>query len=179
MKRIPLIISFIFFVLLCVSISYWVMHLIINPTARKISAPQIVKPVADVDTVATLFGGAMVVDTSYQLKGLIQANPMNESVAIIEVDGKPTKAYGFDVEVHPGSALNEVNSNYILLKDNGINKRVELPQDASSSQITAVNRPPISAQPTRSPPERPALMRNLPQRDSQGGRPVAPIGPRR
>lgn len=165
MKRIPIIVSFIFFVLLCVSISYWVMHLI-KPTTRKISAPQIVKPVADVESVAGLFGGAMIVDTSYQLKGLIQANPMNESVAIIGVDGKATKAYGFDSEVNPGSALNEVYSNYVLLKDNGINKRVELPAEVSPSQITEVTRAPVGAQPNIPsvgprvpPPDRGELMR--------------------
>ncbi len=72
----------------------------------------------------------MILDTSYQVTGIIQANPMSQSVAIIAVDGKPTKAYSMDMEVIPGSALNTVSSNYILLMDNGIAKRVELPKDA-------------------------------------------------
>lgn len=176
MKRIPLIISFVFFVLLCASISFWAMHLI-KPQVRKILAPQITKPVADVESVASLFGGAMLVDTSYQLKGLIQANPMNESVAVIGVDGKPTKAYSFDSEVNPGSALNEVYSNYILLKDNGINKRVELPQETTSTQITEVIRSPIDTRPSDSSAEKTVLDRKMPKRQSRGVRPSPPSVP--
>ncbi|PRC92869.1 type II secretion system protein N [Solimicrobium silvestre] len=135
MKRIPLISSFILFILLCATSSYWVLQLI-KPETRKISAPQITKPTADVESVAGLFGGAMAVDTNYQLKGVVLANPMGQSVAIIAVDGKPTQAYPMNTELSPGVTLNEVHSGYILLLDNGISKRVDLPQDSKASMQT-------------------------------------------
>lgn len=167
MKRIPIIASLIFFILLCVSGSYWVMQLI-QPEKRKISAPQEAKAVADVESVAGLFGGAMVVDTSYQLKGLIQANPMDQSQAILEVDGSPMKAFSVNSDVSSGSVLSEVFSSYVLLKGGGVNKRVELPQQSnpSSSYITPVTRPPIGMQPAdQSHVEKPA-----PNRNSRGSR---------
>lgn len=145
-NRIPLILSIILFILVCVSASYWIMRLI-KPETRKVSAPEEVKPVANVESVASLFGGAMLVDTSYQLKGVIQANPMRESVAIIGVDNNPTKAYTFDSQISGGSALNEVFSGYVLLKDHGITKRIELPHESTSSHITAVTKPPVGVNP--------------------------------
>ena len=145
MKRIPLIISILLFILLCVSSSYWVMRLI-KPEIRKVSAPQAAKPVADVDSVASLFGGVMLVDINYQLKGVIQANPMNQSVAIIGIDGSPMKAYTVNSEVNAGSDLSQVFSNYVLLKDHGVSKRIELPHNPTTSDITAASRPPIDVQ---------------------------------
>lgn len=150
MKRIPLITSFLLFVLLCVSTSYWVMKLI-KPDTRKISAPPLTKPVADVESVASLFGGVMLADTTYQLKGVIQANPMNQSVAIIATDSSPEKAYTFNSDVTSGSALNEVFSNYVLLKGNGASKRIDLPHETSTSHITEVTKPPVNLQENKVP----------------------------
>jgi type II secretory pathway component PulC len=131
---------------------------LIKPDIRKVSAPAESKPVADVDSVASLFGGTMVVDTSYQLKGLIQANPMNQSEAIIEIDGSPMKAYSVNSDVSSGSSLAEVYSDYILLKGNGVNKRVELPHvtTSTSTQITPVMNSPVGAQVERKAPNRSA-----------------------
>lgn len=148
MKRIPLIASLILFILLCASGSYWAMRLI-KPEVRKFSVPQTTKPVADVESVASLFGGAMLVDTSYQLKGIVQANPMSQSVAIIGIDGKPMQAYPMNQDVNPGSALSGVFSDYVLLQDNGVSKRVELPQEQTlSGSITPVENSKPSASQT-------------------------------
>lgn len=119
---------------------------LIKPEARKkVLAPQVAKPAADVESVAKLFGGMMLVDTNYQLKGVIQANPMDQSVAVIAIDGSPMKAYPMDSEVNPGSELDGVFSDYVLLKDHGINKRVELPQDTKGSQAIQILKPPINS----------------------------------
>jgi len=150
MKRIPFIVSFLLFVLLCVSSSYWVMQLI-KPDTRKVSAPQVTKPVANVESVAGLFGGVMLADTTYQLKGVIQANPMDQSVAIIATDNSPEKAYTFNSDVTSGSALNEVFSDYVLLKGNGASKRIDLPQETSTSHITEATRSPVNLQENKTP----------------------------
>jgi general secretion pathway protein C len=160
MKRIPLITSLVLFVLLCLSSSYWVMQLI-KPETRKVSAPEEAKPVANVDSVASLFGGVMVVDTNYQLKGLIQANPMNQSEAIIEVDGSSMKAFSVDSDVSSGSSLAEVYSHYVLLKGNGGSKRIELPKETTSSQITSVTKPPLDVPPSNSQAENKAPNRSV------------------
>lgn len=147
MKRIPLISSIVLFILLCVSSSYWVMRLI-KPEIRKVSVPQAAKQVVDVASVSSLFGSVMLLDTNYQLKGVIQANPMNQSVAIIGIDGSPMKAYTINSEINGGSDLSEVFSNYVLLKDHGVSKRVELPNEMPSSQITGFSRSPIDIKPS-------------------------------
>ena len=131
MKKIPLISSVVLFALLCVSASYWVLQFI-KPPVRKIIAPPPVVQVADVESVATLFGGALTVASNYQLKGIVLANPMKQSVAIIAVDGKATQAYPMDTEISNGVRLVEVHADYVLLLDNGVSKRVDLPQDAKS-----------------------------------------------
>lgn len=151
MKRIPLIVAFILFVLFCVSSSYWVMRLIKPDTRKKVLVQQVAKPVADVESVAKLFGGVMLVDTNYQLKGVIQANPMDQSVAVISIDGSPMKAYPVDSEVTSGSAVGEVFSNYVLLKDHGVTKRVELPQDKIGRQAIEILQPPVSSPPGKEP----------------------------
>ena len=146
MKRISLILSVVLFIVLCVTASFWVMQLM-KPETRKISAPPVTKPVADVESVAGLFGGAMAMNTNYQLKGIILANPSDQSGAIIAVDGKPTQAFRINAEINSGVKLSEVHASYILILDNGISKRVDLPQDSkASTQIADANYgSPISA----------------------------------
>ena len=133
MKKIPLISSAVLLVLLCVSVSYWVLQLM-QPPVRKLVAPAAATPTANVESVATLFGGAIATATNYQLKGVVLANPMNQSVAIIAVDGKPPQAYPMKTELNPGVTLEQVFANYVLLSDNGVSKRIDLPQDASSAE---------------------------------------------
>ncbi|MET3105494.1 general secretion pathway protein C [Oxalobacteraceae bacterium GrIS 2.11] len=132
MKRLPLILSLVLFIGLCASASFWVMQFM-KPVQRKISAPPMAKPVADVESVAGLFGGALAVNTNYQLKGIILANPAEQSGAIIAVDGKPTQAYRMKAEINTGVTLSEVHATYILIMDNGVSKRIDLPQDFKAS----------------------------------------------
>ena len=171
MKRIPLITGFLLFVLLCVSSSYWVMKLI-QPDTRKVSAPEVTRPVADVESVAGLFGGVMLADTTYQLKGVIQANPMNQSVAILSTDSSPEKAYTFNSDVSSGSALDQVFSNYVLLKGNGTSKRVELPQEAPTAQIIPATEPPVNFQENKVPDR----SKRSARRNSQGMKRTPPFG---
>jgi len=144
MKRISLILSIVLFIALCVTASFWVM-LLMKPETRKISAPPVQKPIADVESVAGLFGGALAMNTNYQLKGIVLANPADQSGAIIAVDGKPTQAFRINAEINPGVKLSEVHAAYILILDNGVTKRVDLPQDlkASSQNADANNNAPI------------------------------------
>jgi general secretion pathway protein C len=134
MKRLSLILSFLLFIAVCASVSFWVMQFI-KPAPRKIVAPPIMKPVADAESVAGLFGGAMAVVTNYQLKGIVLANPADQSGAIIAADGKATQAYRINGEINPGVTLSEVHAGYVLILDNGVGKRLELPQEFKSSQV--------------------------------------------
>jgi len=101
---------------------------------RKVVAPPAQKAVADVESTASLFGGAVAVNANYQLKGIVLANPESQSGAIIAVDGKPAQAFRVNAEISPGIKLSEVHAGYIMILDNGVSKRVELPQEVRSSQ---------------------------------------------
>jgi len=138
MKRISLITSIVLFIVLCVSTSFWVLQFM-KPEARKIVAPPVAKPVASVESVAGLFGGALAVNSNYQLKGIVLANPTNQSEAIVAVDGKAPQAVTVNKEISPGVKLSEVHSNYVLILDNGVSKRVDLPLESKASgQIASV-----------------------------------------
>ena len=147
MKRISLGLSFVLFVLLCATGSFWLLQFM-KPETRKISAPPTVRPSADVASVAALFGGALALNTNYQLRGIVLANPASQSEAIIAVDGKPAAAFTVHSEINPGVKLSDVHAGYILILENGVSRRVDLPQDAK-----AVNPPgAVGAAPVRSAP---------------------------
>ena len=164
MKRLPLLLSFLFFVALCASATYWTLQLW-RPPARPVTAP-IAGAGNDLsaDAAAGLFGGrpaAVSVASNYQLKGVVLAGNGRESVAILSADGKPAQAVGIGMEFQPGVSIKEVHAQYILLSESGVIKRVTLPEAAVSQQAAFV---PAAMS---SPP--PAPMQMAPQMPVQAG----------
>ena len=130
MKRGPMLLSFLLFVGLCASGTYWAMQWF-KPVARAVVAP---KPQAHVevnpDAAAALFGGraaAVVPASNFQLKGVVVAKNSGESIAILSADGKPAEATRVNGETIPGVTVKEVHPQYVLLSEGGVTKRVELP----------------------------------------------------
>jgi general secretion pathway protein C len=153
MKRLPVMVMFVLFIALCVSLAYWGMQLF-KPPVRPVAAP-VQASTADVrlDVAAGLFGGrktAVAAATNYQLKGVILAGRPEESVAILSVEGKPAQALGVDKEVVPGVSVKEVHAQYVLLSDGGVSKRVDLPENAPPS--VRANPPANGSTPTQSRP---------------------------
>lgn len=135
-KRLPLLLSFILFVVLCVSVAFWGMQFF-RPPVRAI-APQtsIQAPEPSLSAGGTLFGGRMVeaAASNFQLKGVVAARPGNEGVAILSADGKPAQAVGIGKEISPGVSLKEVHPQYVLLSEGGVVKRVDLPEGKSQAR---------------------------------------------
>jgi general secretion pathway protein C len=161
MKRITVITSFVLFLVLCATTSFWVLQFM-KPTARKIVAPPAAKPVANVENVATLFGGALAVNTNYQLRGIVLANPQQQSLAIIAVDGAAAQAYAVDAEINPGVKLAEVRAGYVMITDNGVSKRIDLPEEYKAGNQNAapspiVDRPRMVTPPPAGTPARGAV----------------------
>jgi len=127
-KRMPMITSFMLFIALCISLAYWVMQLS-KPPLRAIAAPTQVDRSIPLEASAGLFGGrsSFAVASNFQLTGVVVASDPDESVAILAVNGKPTQAIRTNAQVVPGVTVKEVNKGYVLLSDNGVIKRVELP----------------------------------------------------
>lgn len=138
MKRLPILVSFTLFVVLCASATYWSMQWF-KPNARPVAAPmQQARIDVNPEAAAGLFGGraaAVVPASNFQLKGVVVAKNMSESVAILSADGKPAEAIRINSEAIPGVTVKEVHQQYVLLSEGGINKRVDLPVAAPPMQM--------------------------------------------
>ena len=156
MKRWPLLVSFVLFIALCVSATYWGMQLY-KPPARAVAAPPpAVQSPPDPRAAVVLFGGRqgpVAVATNYQLRGVVSSGTSGESIAILAADGKPAEAIRANREIQPGVIVKEVHPRYVLLQENGVMKRVELPEDAKGISVASGNRPPV----TRAVPPMPGM----------------------
>jgi general secretion pathway protein C len=147
MKRWPLLTSFLLFLALCVSVAYWGMQLF-KPPVRPVALPQAAKAEARLENAAGLFGGraaAVAVASNFQLKGVVVAGNRRESVAILVADGKPAQAVRANAEIMPGVKIQEVHPQYVLLSENGIAKRVDLPEASKIGKLEAGAASPLSA----------------------------------
>ena len=130
----PRIASFALFIILCASLAYWVMQWF-KPPQRAVAAPPTSTQAPPLpDAAANLLGGrpTLAIASNFQLKGVVVSGNPAESVAILVVDGKPPKASRTDTEVKPGVTIKEVQRGFVLLSEDGVIKRVELPKDAKS-----------------------------------------------
>lgn len=141
MKRLPLITSFVLFIALCVSAAYWAMQMF-NPPLRAVAAPpRSVQAGPTLDAAAALLGGHSnaVVASNFQLKGVVVASNPAESVAILAANGKPAQAIRVNSQVLPGVTVKEVNKQYVLISENGVMKRVDLPADAKRQMRVGIS----------------------------------------
>jgi general secretion pathway protein C len=140
MKRLPLIINIILFALLCMVLSYWGMQ-IFKPKVRPIAVSgnmQNFEP--NVGQWGSIFGFSetnVAAVSSYQLKGVIVAPQARDSAAIIYVEGEPTFSIGIGKEFMPGVKLQEVHTNYVVVSESGVAKRVDLPATAAPIEVAA------------------------------------------
>lgn len=135
MKRWPLITSFVLFIVLCMSVTYWTMQFL-KPPVRPVAAPSQAQAVAiNLDAAASLFGGrttTVSVASNFQLKGVVVADHPTESVAILATEGKPAQAVRVNGEAMPGVTVKEVHPQYVLLSEGRTVKRVELQENGKS-----------------------------------------------
>jgi general secretion pathway protein C len=151
MKRLPLAISFVLFILLCASIAYWGMQMFKPPLRPVAAPPRAAAPEVRPEGATALFGGRTApaaVASNYQLRGVIFSGNARDSVAIISADGKPPQAIRVDSEVVPGVTIKEVHPGYVVLLENGATKRVELPETGRDAGITSTAAPRPGNQPT-------------------------------
>jgi len=168
MKRWPIFFSFLLFLGLCMSATYWVMQFI-KPEARIVAMPRAqAKTEVDPEAAMGLFGGhlSIAAASNFQLRGVVVSNNAAESVAILAADGKPAEAIRTNAEIVPGVTIKEVHSQYVLLLENGVVKRVELPVAAGHSDA------PIGGAPSAGPMVTP----NMPSGMAQQGPPPVQAG---
>jgi len=171
MKRWPIIVSFVLFVGLCASATFWTMQLF-KPAPRPVAIPKPAgKPELGLEAALGLFGGratAVAAASNFQLKGVVVAKNALESVAILVADSKPAEAVRVNAELMPGVTVKEVHSQYVLLLDGGVVKRVELPATAPQTRAES----PLGAA-----PQTPAAAPTGMSTPVPGGAPNAPSPP--
>jgi general secretion pathway protein C len=158
MKRLPLMTSFLMFIIFCMSLSYWGMQMF-KPKVRPVSAPQSTSAFGQiVGQWGAVFGRspmAQMAASNYQLKGIVVALHAQDSVAIISADGKPEQALAIGRELSPGVKLLEVHRTHIVVSESGVDKQIDLPKSSAlSSGINVYSPPP--------PPPAPAPAANMP-----------------
>ena len=134
-KRLPVVTSFVLFLLLCASTTYWVLEFV-KPPQRPLAA---VVPTASNDVpleaAAGLFGGSTVkvaMASNFQLKGVVVAGNAGESIAIVVANGKPPQSVRINTEVQPGVVIKEVHGQYVLLAERGVTRRIDMQELAKN-----------------------------------------------
>jgi general secretion pathway protein C len=156
---------------LSASLAYWAIQLY-KPKERPIqAAPQAVVIEPSADAAASLFGGNQVASaaSNYQLTGVISSGA--QGVAILIVDGQPAKAVKIGKEISPGVTVQEVHPRYVLLAENGVQKRVDLAPDTRPAADMSA---PVAAQPM---PSQPAVPPQQPPPPPNTSVPVPPGTP--
>jgi general secretion pathway protein C len=194
-RRWALIASFALFLALCASLAYWGMQLF-KPPARPVApAPQAQVAPISTTAAATLFGGKSGTEANagnFQLKGLVMASSLAATSLIMSIDGKPAQAFRANSEIAPGVTVKEVQPDHVVLSDNGVPRRVELPAEllpsvggntartdpraqAASRNTTPPPRtmPSAANTPTPGSPAMPAqqMQQSAPQQPVQGAQP--------
>lgn len=130
MKRLPLLMSFVMFILFCMSLSYWGMQ-VFKPKVRSVNAAVNTNSFEPGEGQwGSLFGRNPLVEaavSNYQLKGVVVAAHDLDSAAIVSADGKPSQTIAVGKELSPGVILKEVHETHIVISETGVIKRVELP----------------------------------------------------
>ena len=184
MKRLPVVVTFLLFVALCASAAYWVLQLW-RPPVRQVAAPvTVASNDVQLDAAASLFGGraaAVGVASNFQLKGVVVAENGRESVAILSADGKPAQAVRLNVEFQPGISVREVHSQYVLVSDGGVIKRVALPDVPTTSldgnSVATPGLPPIQRLPVPLPAPAPPLQLQPPPQLQPQAQPLQQFQP--
>jgi general secretion pathway protein C len=141
MKRLPLLSSFLLFLMLCASVTYWVLQWMAPATRPLVVPTQAERALPAMSAAANLFGGTSEVVSAIpvQLRGIIRAARPNESVAIIALEGKPARALRVNAEVANGIVIKEINVRGVVLSDHGVEREVRLPQFSSKSVPDGAN----------------------------------------
>lgn len=159
MKKMPLLVNFVFFIALCASMTFWALRFF-KPQSRDIAAPAIeVNFEPGVGQWGALFGRsavATVAASNYALKGVVVAHRPADSAAILIADGKAPQTVAIGRELSPGVKLQEVHEGYIVISEAGVIKRVDLPAPTPINQGVQPYTPPPPPPSALSPAENPA-----------------------
>lgn len=146
LRRLPVLTSFIMFLGLCASVTYWLLQWL-APATRPVVIPAPTEhPLPDLSAAANLFGGqtGAVGAAPVQLKGIVLASQPNESVAIIGMNGNPARILKVNIADSDGMVIKQISAHGVTMKDHDTEYQLSLP--AFSSPMS--DRPSGSAEPS-------------------------------
>lgn len=141
-KRMPVVSSFVLFLLLCASVTYWVLEYMKPPQRAVAATGTNAAAEAPLEAASSLFGGSaakVAMAGNFQLKGVVVAGNANESIAILAADGKPPQSARVNTEVQPGVTIKEVHGHYVLLSERGVTRRVDLQELAKNPMQSSLS----------------------------------------
>jgi type II secretory pathway component PulC len=139
MKRLPFIYSLFSSLVLCLSLAFWTKNLLTAPkrNASVVAAQKQDDPVSG--QWGNLFGSSQAAQDSasiYQLKGVVVTQSAQDSAAIISINGKPAQSLHVGQEFTAGVTLSEVHQTHIVIKEAGVEKRIDLAHSTSPQLLT-------------------------------------------
>ncbi len=139
MQRAPVVLSFVLFLVLCASLTYWLVQWMTPPPRPVAAPPQASRVMPPVAAAANLFGGraSMAGMANVQLKGILRAGRAAGSMAIIAVDGKPARALRANAEVASGLTVKAIHARSVVLSDRGAERELMLPAFAAQEGAMA------------------------------------------
>ncbi|MFZ6686157.1 type II secretion system protein N [Undibacterium sp. SXout11W] len=143
MKRLPLLCSFLAFIFLIASLSFWGMR-VFKPADRSVARPVLDNIEPGAGQWGGIFGGSQAeqaIASNYELKGVIIAKKATDSLAIVATNGKPAQTIALDAQIAPGIVLKEVAANYVMISESGLMRRISLPENAVINVVPGSVRP--------------------------------------
>ena len=128
MKRLPIMSSFLLFLMLCASVTYWLLQWMAPATRPFIVPMPVERAMPEMSAAANLFGGRIeaINPQGVKLTGIIHAESANESIAIISLESKPTRELKVGAEVSSNLILKSIEAFSVVLSNNGVEQRISL-----------------------------------------------------
>ena len=136
-ERLPNTVSFLFFIGLWVSLSFWLQQWLSPPVQPMQLFPMAEQSIPPLSSAANLFGGSEQSSmlANVQLNGVIRSNSSKDSIVIIATDGGPSRALRLNSEIMPGIVVKSINARSVILSGNGTQREITLPAFASQDGI--------------------------------------------
>lgn len=136
-ERLPNAVSFLFFVGIWVSVSFWLQQWLSPPKQAVELMPVAEQSMPPLASAANLFGGSEQTSilANVQINGVIRSNSSKDSVVIITADGGPSRALRLNSEIMPGIVVKAINSHSVIVAGKGSEREIALPVFASQGGI--------------------------------------------
>jgi general secretion pathway protein C len=174
----------VLFVVLCVPLVQWTWHVFIPAEPPVAVEPKPTSANVNRNAVADLFSkhpAVIATTTKFQLNSVVLAQKERDNVAIMQINDNPAQAVRVGAQLVPGVTVSEVHGQYVLLLEDGISTRVELPANVKSQSVTSIDAPlPTQLIPVQSvaatTPQTPSASSNMVVRISPGTGGLPEIG---